>query len=215
MPSHKQEKRPKTGLLLEIIIVILLLHLFLVFTKCTTIKQKETVEEISKKVNITESVERCYQQEFLWDYGWGEWSAPNSEVATVKFTITNLEDREGTFIVNFAFFDESLYPFDDYRGIRYEDVREDLRWDMASMHLDNITKTLKPKEAVPLHASVKKEDPGKSYWVYADVIAPNYTRCEVDVNTTALNANKTIKRPMTENVTETKTLLQISISKLF
>lgn len=173
------KKRRLLLLIIKIILIILLIHLILILTKCST-TDTVTAEE---KIPIVETeladelTEVCEDEEFKWSYQWGEWNPEVDGVISTNFFLINDEPRVGTFIVNFAFFDNSLYPYEKFAGIDYDLVRDILPWDAAEMWAEDVKVKLGSYESILITPTAKKVNQNTQYWVYADVTEPTYRSC--------------------------------------
>jgi len=210
-----QRKKRRAKKLFTFLIFLLIIHIILVLSTCTTIKQEEVKKSVPYITGVEEETtfKNCGLKDYEWSYAWGELIIGEKTVSTT-FRIINLEDRGGNFAIDFAFFDEQKYHFDDYRGINYDLVRNRLLWNSASMHTPTFKIYLSSKESKDLLPVADKKDQNASYWIYADVKTDKIEKCE-EIKRMAV-INKTEEKNITElaSITEKKNLWRILLEKL-
>ena len=138
---------------------------------------------------------------------------PDKTHISPLFRLFNLEDRRGTYYVQFGFFEQSRYDFARFKDKPYTTVVDELPWDAAAMHSDNITVNIGAGQSRVVTSLTKKPNPSEAYWVYAIVTEPNYLKCEtVELETNAKTTNTTAyNNTRTEEATEYKTLWELFI----
>lgn len=221
MPSNENEKKGKKSkvmLIVNIIIILLIIHIILLLSKCSVTKEEYVAVDVPRVIEETNKkpVQDCNDKEYEWDYQWGGLSDGENNMISTSFRLFNMEDREGLFEVDFAFFDESKYQFDDYEGKLYEAVEDELPWSAADMWFNGVKKTIGPNKNILITPSVEKKNPSASYWVYANVKAPTYSHCTIRYyidetkNTTVM-----IKEDVRKNVTHTVSLWELLVDFIF
>ena len=175
-------------------------------------KEEPKWKKIIRIVIIIGIVRNCSIVEHNWDYTWENWLPEESGMITAAFRLANFEDRSGMFRINFAFFDNSTYPYDEYDGINYDQVQDRLPWSAADMHVYNMSHNIGPRESVLFTPSVRKKNPSSVYWIYADVSVPEYRKCVTTYVQMMKNDSETIKRPVVKKIKKTVSLWQILVS---
>ncbi len=212
MTESKKKEFKKS--FIRFIVIILVIHLFLVLSRCTVVEERMVpVESLdTNETTVMKPTQECNKTEYEWDYEWGEWYPEYDQQISVGFTLINKENRPGVFKVNFAFFDESEYKYDNYENRHYDSVRDELEWDYASMWMNGIDREIESGDSVMIIANAKKKNPASVYWVYADVKPPVYDKCVTKFTTSLKNITTTVTQNKSRNVTTTKSLWDILIS---
>lgn len=210
------EKKSKQSILIKAIIILLVIHLFLTLSRCTTTKEEYVNKEvpINEPETIEESFENCTEKEFDWDYKWEGWYPGEGQIITQRFRLYNYDIKRGVFKVDFAFFDDSEYPYENYEGKRYDSIKSQLPWNSASMWVNNVTQSLGPYQKILLTPSVEKKDPAKVYWAIADVTVPTYEKCTTEYYYTKRNKTIMVNKSFKRNVTTTKSLWQLLVNSI-
>jgi len=196
---HKKEgARIRKRSIIKIIVVVLIIHIILILTKCTIVDEEEFYENVSYEIesNYTDldnfSTIKCEERDYLWRYQWEGWNEEVDNKISPNFRLINLENKSGKFDVEFAFFDDSVHRFADYQGIEYDNVRKQLPWNTAAMHSPMLSYNLEPYGEVLITGEVEKEKSDGVYWVYADVVVPKLDDCFEVMIYDEIERNKTV-----------------------
>lgn len=210
------KKKRKQNTIKNIIIILIIIFLILVLNKCTITEEHYSAENIpvTKTEEIEHIIENCSNMTYEWGYSWGGWFPETNNEIKTRFTLQNMEDIAGLFVISFAFFDNTIHPFSDYEGINYDNVREELPWDQASMHLNNIEKYLGPGETILLTPSAKKKNSTGVYWIYADVGEPTYEKCTTMSIYESKNRTTLERKKVQQNTTSIVPLWKYLIYKI-
>ncbi len=105
-----------------------------------------------------------------------------------------LEQEEGGFVVQFAFFDNDVYDYELYRGKNYDLVMDDLPWEAAAMVSEKRNISLGPGERKLVNIWTEKKYPDALYWVYGQVDAPKVADCVIVEVLRNVTKNKTVMK---------------------
>lgn len=195
---HSLNEKNQRRRWIKAILIILIILAILFLSRCSVTVNEVQAKEVPKTriKTVYEPVQNCEEREYGYSYSWEGWDIGENTIAT-NFRLSNLEKKAGTFKVDFAFFDESKYRFDDYKGLTYDLVQDKLPWDKASMRVDNVERKIDPEGNVLIVPSVTKADKNGVYWAYAYVHPPTLNDCRsetvaVEVNTT-YNSTEAVK----------------------
>src|SRR3989344_8159200 len=123
LPEEKKEERKKSlaRKLINIAIVILIIHILLLIIKVPVQKTETYTEEVFLNYTApTPFKEECTTREYSYQFVWVGWLPEENDHISPRLQLTNLHNREGTFKVYFAFFNEAEYNYAEYEGISYE-----------------------------------------------------------------------------------------------
>lgn len=220
--NKKEEIRLRKRRIISVIIILILIHIILNIIRVNVTREELINESVpylvseeytTKEPEITEV---CIEKEFNWTYEWLGWNDDREEYVSPNFRITNLENKSGEFVVQFAFFDNSVYSYDAFHGKPYEAVEDRLPWDSAEMHSYLMKKNLNPGETAVLTSYTEKRNLYASYWAYANVDAPIHNVCNYTTKYMNITRNITMTRYREEEVekeiTKSATLWQLLIS---
>lgn len=219
--SEKEDITLRRRRILSVIIVIILIHIILNIIRVNVTREEMVNESVpylvseeytTKEPEITEV---CFEKEFNWTYEWLGWNNDREGYVSPNFKLTNNENESGEFIVEFAFFDNAVYPYDAYHGKPYETVEDRLPWDAAEMQSYLMKKNLNPGETAVLTSYTEKRNLYASYWAYANVDAPIHNVCNYTTEYINVTRNITIERYREEEiekmVTKSMTLWQLFV----
>ena len=199
MDKYKRKINYKAIALFFIVVVAIILLLNII--KIPTSKQR-TLTEIKpyvvldyytaqeKYVNGT-----CVKRNFSYSYSWEGWDSGESEFTTPYLEIVNYEDQPGTFVVQFAFFDENQYPYNAYKDI--------IRWGDAIMYSEERNLTIKARGSNIISIPTLKPNPDSSYWAIGDIKAPVLVDCGDNVKYRTVVKNRTLTKNRTIEKSET------------
>jgi len=176
----KENRHKIKRFLLLIAIILLIVHIILNLIEVTIEVNQPELITTETKVPIFDSSgskRTCSYIPFQWNYAWDLFDSSRPQEITANFRLYNVELEDGTFYVQFGFFDESKYKFADFEDKDYEDVTDILPWSVASMHSPNQSIYLKAEDNRLYSFTVQKKDIGKTYWVYALVTPPMRRSC--------------------------------------
>ena len=224
--SEKELKKGETKLrrrrIILIIIILIVTHILLNIIRVNITREELVNESIPYEgvkvytAKEPEIIELCFEKEFDWDYKWEEWDDSQKGYVSPNFRLINLENESGEFKVEFAFFDESIYPYEKFSGKPYETVEDELPWEAASMHSYPVTQRLGQNENTLITTYTPKKYSDSIYWAYADVDPPIHEVCNYTIEYVNITKNRTITKYRTEktkkNITKSMTLWQILIS---
>ena len=217
----KEEIKLRRRRIILIIIILIVIHILL-----NIIRINITIEELFNESIPYEEVETyttkepdiielCFEREFDWDYEWQGWNEDRQGYVSPRFMLINLENKSGEFKIEFAFFDESIYPYEKFNGKPYETVEDELPWEAASMHSYPVTQRLGQNENTLITTYTPKKYSDSIYWAYADVDPPIHEVCNYTIEHINVTRNRTITKYRTEktkkNITKSMTLWQILV----
>ena len=134
---------------------------------------------------------------------------------SATYYLTNLEDKAGVFEVDFAFYDNTKYNYTDFEGIDYDAVENELLWEYATMHANNLKNKIGAGETILFAPSVNKKNSSGIYWIYAKVTPPTRYVCENEVYNVTKNRTVMQEQMFKRNVTTAKSLWSIIIGSFF
>ncbi|MCP3684836.1 MAG: hypothetical protein GY861_19395 [bacterium] len=221
----KERRRYRQRKIIAIIILIIVIHIILNLIKIPQTTEEIFLENVSYEVFEERtgiepvSVDECEDKQYLWGYEWVGWLPEHENKISPRFRLTNIEEKIGEYTVYFAFFDESEYLYENYKGQYYDDVRERLPWSSASMYSEKVKVTLGVGEKALITIYTEKKDPNAVYWVYPDINVPVYPVCSKKLEYQNVTTNKSVTKykiePIKRNATERITLWDLLMSKLF
>lgn len=131
----------------------------------------------------------CVSRNFSYSYSWEGWDSGNDDFTTPYLEIINYENQTGTYLIQFAFYDESKYPYNLYKNsITLED---------ATMYSEERNITLKPRGRNIISIPTLKPDRDASYWAIGDIKAPVLFDCGNNVQYKTVVKNRTITKNKT------------------
>jgi hypothetical protein len=189
MENEKEGKKEKYKKIIRIALILLVIYVFLQLSKVSVTREEVFEEEVPYTPSEGEEVQvgECYEKDFNYRYSWEGWIPEDRGYISPEMRLENLEERSGEFKVQFAFFDDTKYPFSEYQGKDYDLVKERLAWSDASMLSETVSHTLGSMDDVLITVATKKKEENGVYWVYADITPPRY----VDCNYTTVYRNNT------------------------
>ena len=172
------EKQPRYRKWILLIILLLIIHLILLLVKVPVKADKEVMKEVP--YNSTEiyylqekqTVIECSNISYQWDYSWLEWQPEKDNMISPTLEIQNKDKNPGEFIVYFAFFNNAVYDYENYKGKNYEEVRSRLPWNSASMYSRKEIVYLNPGEKRQVVIYTEKAQTTGIYWSYAVTESP-------------------------------------------
>jgi hypothetical protein len=184
---HVDYKALSIGLLVLIVIIILFNAIKIqIPTERTSTQLKPyvvldyyTAQE--KYINGT-----CVYRNFSYSYKWVGWEAGNSEYTTPFIELSNDENESGIYVVQFAFFDSSKYP--------YATFKDRITWEDASMYSIEENFSLGPFVKKTISIPTGKASLVSTYWAIGDIKAPVLADC----------GNNTVLKTVTKNRTTTE-----------
>lgn len=199
---HHTKKRRIIFILIGLIIV----HIILTYVKIPVLEEQEynttTSRTVDKNTTQPQIITVCKNETVPYTTEWQGWQdgKDNSIAPILNFTNNHTEIVQYT--VEFLFFDSEKYTYEIYIGTPYEKVKEKLPPQLASMISRAETFVLYPAEQKVISFYTKKRNPEKTYWVYADVLAPEHEVCDEQV----IYRNVTKQVIVQENITHTKNI---------
>ncbi|MFH1133403.1 MAG: hypothetical protein V1735_02855 [Nanoarchaeota archaeon] len=172
----KRPRRPPWRIILVFFIIIVA-----IFLKLPVVTQEHHPEEFPVNVTVTmvevrqENTTQCQPRDYNWTYRWDGWDPQLGDVISPRFFLRNGMDLSGEYEVQFAFFDDRVYRFEDYST--KETTSETLPWGASAMSSARTRVLVGPSEEVRVAIPTQKKDPTSTYWTYADVVAPKYDFC--------------------------------------
>ncbi len=183
--EKRLKDRKKRKRMMSLILALLFIHLILNVISFPLIHENQITGNVilNNSINLQERLtqRQCFRKYHEWTFDWEGYNEVDASAISPKFRLYNEESRKGTYYVEFGFFDQSLYDFNQYRNKPYSSVMKELPWSAASMRSDNITVHMGPKENRLITSYTEKIDGSKQYWVYALVTEPSYVKCENQV----------------------------------
>ncbi|MFH1400429.1 MAG: hypothetical protein ABIH41_02830, partial [Nanoarchaeota archaeon] len=173
--QSSQGRSPRRALrrMFVALIVLLVILLILLFSSCESSRIAYRTQQVPVQVQepyvvyIDDVQEECQDEEYLYAYEWTGWVSASGSVVTPILTLQNQGERQGTFEVQFAFFDLAVYPFDTFKDIlSYEDAQYFSPWvslDLESFQIEEI--------------SIPTDVPAGTYWAIADIVPPTVRSC--------------------------------------
>ena len=182
-PARSKKKKWPLLIIMAILVIIIILHLIR-FTESTVerVAFNETVPSIGYRETTQEI---CGPHNYSYTDTWAGWGDAPQEMVNPILTLTNNEDKSGTFSVEFGFFAEDQTPYDTYREL--------LKFDDAKFYSTRVTRTIGTGERINITIPTKKADSAKVYWVIGNIEPPQITDCR----------NTVLREPY--NTTEQKT----------
>lgn len=126
----------------------------------------------------------CVARNFSYSYSWGGWYNEDEDFTTPYLEIINYENQSGTYIVQFAFFDENEYPYVLYK--------ENIKWEDASIYSDEKNVLLKPNGRNMVSIPTPKPKIDTTYWAIGDIKAPVLYDCGENVEYKTVVKNRTV-----------------------
>jgi len=126
----------------------------------------------------------CVSRNFSYSYSWQGWDSGDDDFTTPYLEIINYENQSGTYIVQFALFDESEYPYVLYK--------ETIKWEDASMYSDEKSVLLKSMGRNTVSIPTLKPNKDASYWAIGDIKAPVLYECGENIEYRTVVKNKTV-----------------------
>jgi len=181
IPAHYFKKRKKGFFIFAALISLILIHIILTSVKITVVEEENYCEQQHVDLEPCSSyvTEECILANYSFQHDWSGWSVDSDEYTSPYLQITNLENVKGDFYVQFAFYDDSVYPYEDYRNYIYRDLQEQelILWEKAHMYSEKVKITLGPKESKIVQIVTKKKRPGAKYWALYKITPPLLEIC--------------------------------------
>ncbi len=217
--QKKEEIRSRRRKIILALIILILIHIILNIIRVSVTREQADYEtepyifSIEYEAEEPDIIESCVEKEYEWSYEWLGWNNDREGYVSPNLRIKNLENKSGEFSVEFAFFDNSLYPYDNFHRRSYDTVEDILPWDAASMHSSVMKKHLAPGEEAIITSYTQERSPDTVYWAYANIDAPKYEICNFTIENISVTKNITTVTYRTEktktNVTKSATLWQL------
>jgi len=201
--TEDNNKKSKKRILLWILILFLFLLLnslffvmdevsFYVNVKRTKIQQVpiETIKEVKEQLPIQSQV--CQNQTFRFDVIQGN-LGDNGYYLQPNVRLINLEEQWGFYQINFSYFDDAKYPFDEYGKDKiFESITSGkLDFSNAEFFSQNFYYYLGPGESKLIENNTVKPIPTMTYWLVYYVKAPTYEYCTLETIYKETIVNKT------------------------
>lgn len=185
-----QEKRTDYVPLLIAVIVVFIVF-FLLFLIKIPISDQQTATELRPFVVLDyytaqekDIDSRCVTRNFSYSYSWEGWITENPDYTTPYLELINYENETGTYIVQFAFFDSSIYPYSIYK--------DTITWNDATMYSIEENITLEALGSKMITIPTAKLDRDATYWAIGDIKAPVIADCGKNVKYKTVIKNQTI-----------------------
>ena len=193
--SPKEYQHPKNNSKYRFIIIILLsiIVLFIVFNLIKIpIPKERSITELKPYVVLDyytaqEKVDEkgtCVRRNFSYSYSWLEWDEYNDGYMTPTLNLSNDENQAGTYMVQFAFFDEEKYS--------YILNRDKALWTDAIKYSDEKSINLEANVSTLVKIPTKKPNSQGSYWAIGDIKAPIIVDCSENTEYRTVIKNKTV-----------------------
>ncbi len=183
-------------------LVLILLFVYLIMNTIeikttenqTIVKPYETTEIVTYPKTIKQEI--CINRSYRYQREWIDIIVTKSYTEP-SLKITNLESVWGVFSVNFSYFDDSKYPYENYKDRLYEDFKDELSRDDADMSSETLVQAIGPGES-HIFATRTTNKNITEYWALGNVFEPEITEC--------------MMKDITYNVTENRTVIKFSES---